>query len=126
MAALAMAAVVIACRATPAPPDGFEYPTHSVGGDAPTALLQGTLQEEGGCLYVQPTEGPRYFVVWPDTSYLAIQDSVPTIMSDGMPYGQVGGEVRVGGGEASSMEARPPSRCAGPVWMGYSLEPFAR
>ena len=92
---------VAACASPPAPvPEGYVFPTWHVGDAGAAALLEGVLVADNGCLYVQPTEGTRYLVVWPDTLRLVLDPSnVAVVMNGTDAAARVGGMIQLGGGE---------------------------
>jgi len=71
--------------------------------ECPTALLEGTLIEDGnGGLAVQPETGPPIAVVWPDGHHVSVDAGTGRLVVIG-PLGMVvareGDHIRLGGGE---------------------------
>lgn len=99
-------------------PGGSPAETHE-------ALLNGTLVAEGGCLWVVGPTGYRYLVLWPDGVDL-VAGAVPARLADRRSgaSAQVGGPVRLGGGEvpdSSALDASLPPGCRGPLWLASGI-----
>lgn len=108
------------CSGVPVP-GGLTFPTRSVGGSGPAALLSGTLVVRAGCLHVVPETGDAYVVVWPDHLALRIDVAgVPVIMDGSTEVARVGGEVHIGGGEQPAGLPAVPG-CPGLVWLGTEV-----
>jgi hypothetical protein len=106
---VALAAVIVAACSSPAPvPEGYAFPTWSVGNGGAAALLEGDLEGAGGCLYVRPSFGPRFLVVWPDNLRLVIDNGTPVVMDGREVVARTGAPVRLGGGEIGP-SLTPPS-----------------
>ena len=104
-------------------PEGYKFPTRSVGSSGAAALLTGTVVARNGCLYVMPEAGSEYLVVWPDDLRLVIDPvGVPLIMNGSTEVARVGSVVRIGGGERAPDLPGIPD-CPGPVWDGSEVVP---
>ena len=90
-----------------------------------TALLKGTLENEGPCIEVTSPEGHEsYTLAWPaDFNYEF--DGTTLIVQD-IPLGeartwQVGDDIEIGGGELrvldESIRDSVPKECSGPYWV---------
>lgn len=95
--------------------------------EAMEALLEGTLVAAEGCLWVVPPTGTRYAVIWPAHVEL-VASTVPARVTDRQSgqSAQVGGPVRLGGGElpgarTAALESALPSGCRGPLWLASGI-----
>jgi len=86
-----------------------------------TALLEGELVLEDGCLRVD-----NYLLVWPYGFSLSTGGEVIQVIDDtGQPIARVGDRVKVGGGEcvkpcehiAQYSAELPSDHCSGPYWI---------
>lgn len=77
-------------------PEGYEFPRHSLWGGGPTALFEGTLVEEDGCIV---TDGGGT-VVWPPGSWLSVEEGEPIVHVSGREV-RMGERVGLGGGQYS-------------------------
>ncbi len=89
-----------------------------------TALLEGKLALEDGCLRVSDRGYDNYLLVWPYGFSLSTEGGVIQIMDDtDRPIVRVGDELKVGGGEipderiAKYSAELPSDRCPGPYWI---------
>ncbi|HEX2095338.1 MAG TPA: hypothetical protein VHG28_23280 [Longimicrobiaceae bacterium] len=96
----------------------------------PSALLEGTLLLDGGCLRVRASEGgTSYLVVWPPQAELnASSGTVRVLDSHSRVAAQAGGPIRLGGGEVDSsvpvlraLRTPLPTGCPGPLWLASSI-----
>jgi hypothetical protein len=94
--------------------------------DSMTALLEGELSLEDGCLRVSDRGYDNYLLVWPYGFSLSTEGGVIQIIDDtGQPIADVGGRVKIGGGEcakpcegiAKYSAQLPSDRCSGPYWI---------
>jgi hypothetical protein len=102
---LVFAIAVSACGAEePVAPPGIFFPTVPIGSDYPAALMEGTLQERAGCLFVAAGQD-HWLLLWPE-GYTARVAKGQLEVSDetGAVVGRVGEPLRVGGGEANPLE----------------------
>ena len=83
-----------------------------------SALLEGELSSDGGCVYVGD-----YLVVWPDDVWLTLgADGVPTVMEDDQSFGRIGTTIRLGGGEwPRDQLPEAARRCDGMVWLASEV-----
>jgi hypothetical protein len=93
--------------------------------DSQEALLEGTLVAQAGCLWVVSPEGSRYAVLWPPHVELApgVRPARITDRQSGASA-QVGGRIRVGGGEVPGTPAlggSVPGGCQGPFWLATGI-----
>jgi hypothetical protein len=92
-----------------------------------TALLEGELVLEDGCLRVNYDDDyDNYLLVWPYGFSLSTEGDVIQVIDDtGQPIARVGDRVKIGGGEcikpcehiAKYSAELPSSRCSGPYWI---------
>jgi hypothetical protein len=92
------------------------------------ALLIGTLQLEGGCLYVQPLVGEgRLMPIWQPAYTLRLDgDQVLVINGKGEVAARVGEEVNMGGGNGSAeawVSQQIPSTCQAGYWIVCGARP---
>jgi len=95
--------------------------------DSMTALLEGELSLEDGCLRVSDRGYDNYLLVWPYGFSLNTDENgvIQVIDDKGQPVARVGDKVKIGGGECvkpckgiSNYSAQLPSdRCSGPYWI---------
>jgi hypothetical protein len=89
------------------------------------ALLEGTLVAQAGCLWVLPETGTRYAVIWP--AHVELEPgAAPARVTDRQSgvSAQVGGPVRLGGGEVpagSALASVLPRGCTGPIWLASGI-----
>ena len=93
--------------------------------DSQEALLEGTLVAQAGCLWVVSPEGSRYAVLWPPHVELA-PGTRPARITDSQSgaSAQVGGRIRVGGGEVPGTPALAgslPGGCQDPFWLATGI-----
>jgi len=121
-----LGAIGVGACAPAAVPEGYVFPTWRVGGAGAAALMEGKLVADRGCLYVQPTQGGRYLVVWPDTLQLVLDpDGTAVVMSGSTPVARVGEDVRLGGGEIGpDLTPRDAAKaCGGMAWGANEIIP---
>ncbi len=101
-------------------PDGYEFPRHSQWGGGPTALFEGELVDEDGC--IRGSDGAT--VVWPPGYSLHLHDGRPEVHGGGQVVG-MGVSVRMGGGWYDQWEASifsgAATRCAPPYFLSTGL-----
>jgi len=95
--------------------------------DSMTALLEGELALDNGCLRVSDRGYDNYLLVWPyGFSLNTDENGVIQVRDDkGQPVARVGDKVKIGGGECvkpckgiSNYSAQLPSDiCSGPYWI---------
>lgn len=108
-----IAALSSAC-ASERPVRYAEYRPAGEGG--PAAVIQGTLSQIDGCLFLDTPEGDRWLPVFPASSTRMADDS---LYINGAEY-QLGTSVEFGGGEGPlSVAHRVPKECGSPakVWI---------
>jgi hypothetical protein len=106
------------------PPPGYSFPRHSMWGQGPAALFEGSLQNMDGCIRtIGETIGDRTFaIVWPPgyDLFLDKADSRPVIRGAWREL-RLGEPVRMGGGYYESGDPPPTSRaidgCAPPYFL---------
>ena len=89
-----------------------------------TALLEGELVLEDGCLRVDDYYD-NYLLVWPYGFSLSTGDGkvIQVIDDTDQPVARVGDKIKLGGGEMSSERIAqysvelPSARCSGPYWI---------
>lgn len=112
-------------------------PTHQFTASGPAALLDGTLVERDGCLWIETRERQRFLALWPTGYRVAAGSGTVTVLrNDGRPVAEVGRPITVGGGEyAPHQEAfvqgligRPiPDACRGnKYWLVGEVLPSSR
>ena len=105
-------------------PDGYEFPRHSMWGGGPTALLEGELVDQDGCIRTRGEGGAT--VVWPPGYSLQLHDGRPEVHGGGHVVG-IGVSVRMGGGwydtwdQGASIFAGAETRCAPPYFLSTGL-----
>jgi hypothetical protein len=85
--------LVASCSGSPVE-EGLFVPTWSADGAVPAAIVQGTLIQEDGCLYVE-ADGQRTLVVWEDG--MGFEDGT-LLDGSGAPIVQVREVIHGGGG----------------------------
>jgi hypothetical protein len=99
-------------------PAGYSFPRHSLWGGGPTALFEGTLDVDDGCIR---TAGLQEFtVVWPPGYSLAIVDGEPVVRAVGVEI-RMGEQVRMGGGYYESGDPPPTTFNLGSCGPHYFL-----
>jgi len=92
---LVITLLLAACSGTPAP--SIYFPTYGSMNALPVGVLEGTLIEESGCLWVD-ADGSRWLVLWP-SSARAVEADAGLVVRDGTNEEVVGEPMRLGGGE---------------------------
>jgi hypothetical protein len=101
---LATVMVLAACSSDPVAPPGIAFPTYEAEGPHPGALLDGTLEVEGRCVYLAK-DGERWLGLWPNDLRAELAgDRVRIVDRDGRVLAAEGGPIRVGGGERRASE----------------------
>ena len=124
--AVALILSVIAC--TPSPPPDVFLPTYRPMSGGPLALIDGTLAEEDGCLWIDSVNG-RHLVLWPSGSSVVDVDGQRVVHNDGN-RAVVGTHVSAVGGEYGpenyrfvveliGREVPEPCRATGRYWLGF-------
>ena len=104
------------------PPD-IHFPQVREDGAVPTALLEGELTLEGGCLRVTRPSGFGHLLIWPQRFNLIVDGRDIRIIGDPGVSLSVGDEISIGGGEVplrhlqTLVEEPIPSDCSGPYWL---------
>jgi hypothetical protein len=102
-------------------PAGYEFPRHSMWGSGPTALYEGMLVEEDGCIR---TATGSQLVIWPPGYSLALVNGEPVVRGSGQEI-RMGQSVRLGGGFYDDSlpvgEDAERSRCGGPWFITTGL-----
>jgi hypothetical protein len=114
-------------------PPGIFFPTFELGGDVPAGIIEGSLAEQDGCLFVT-SHFERWLLLWPD-GYSAKRtgDAIEVLSEDGRVIGNTGDRIRLGGGEARPREVggvaaadawateltgqNAPDRCGHQYWL---------
>lgn len=115
-------------------PPGIYLPTYGSMNGMPTALLEGTLIEEDGCLWIEAADD-RWLVLWPSGTSV-ITDGGQLVVQSGAEPAVVGTRVSAGGGEYGPGNYRfvveligeeVPSACqqAGHYWLAGPVTPAA-
>jgi hypothetical protein len=103
-------------------PDGYEFPRHSMWGQGPAGLFEGTLVEEDGCIRTED----GFTVIWPPGYRLSVDAGEPAVHGSGQEI-RMGERVAMGGGwyelgplpeVAAQAEG---SRCGGPYFLTTGL-----
>jgi hypothetical protein len=92
----------------------------------PSALADGTLILEGGCLRLQ--EG-GYLILWPPQVSLSRSgESIQVVDAESGKTARVGEKVRLGGGEVQAgapilneLREPVPDGCPGPYWLASGI-----
>jgi len=93
-------------------------------GGGPTALFEGALVEEDGCIRTQGEGGAT--VVWPPGYSLQLNGGRPEVLGGGHVVG-MGVSVRMGGGlyetwdQGASIFSGAETRCAPPYFLSTGL-----
>ncbi len=130
---IVVAASLLAGCGSSAPP-GIYLPTYGSMNALPTGLLEGTLVEEDGCLWIEPDD-TRRLVLWPGGTSVANDGDQLVLQSAGEQV-IVGTQVSSGGGEYGPGNYRfvveligeeVPSACqqTGLYWLAGSVTPAA-
>ena len=115
-------------------PEPIIFPVQDSSESKMEALLEGTLIEQGRCLYVSAQDPERLILpIWPDGfSYEDADGSISVLDAEGKTIAEVGSPVSMGGGISGGPEDAPlPSElrprvesCNGPYWIvGEMTEP---
>jgi hypothetical protein len=93
--------LIAACSRAPVE-EGLFFPTWSAEGAVPAGIVQGTLVEDDGCLYVERND-QRTLVAWEDG--MGFEDG-RLLATSGYPIAQVGEVIHGGGGYYDSALGR--------------------
>jgi hypothetical protein len=96
IAALVAVSLNAACSAAPVE-KGVFFPTWSPDGAVPAGIVQGTLVEDVGCLYLV-TNDRKTLVAWEDG--MGFKDGT-LLDASGSPVARIGEEIHGGGGYGS-------------------------
>lgn len=129
MVATLMTLLLVACSS--AIPAGLYVPTYGPLNAWPTALLEGTLLEEDGCLWIESRD-IRWLVLWPGGSSV-VEEGEQIVVRNGGERAVVGSDVSAGGGEYGpehydfvvgliGEEVPAACRVAGLYWLGYDVQ----
>ena len=99
-------------------PEAYSFPRHSSWGGGPTALFEGTLQEESGCIRTAGEES--FAVVWPPGYRLSLEGGEPVVRGGGREVA-MGAAVQMGGGYYEDGEPPPGARNVGGCGPPYFL-----
>jgi hypothetical protein len=101
---LATTILLAACSSGQVAPLGIHFPTHDASGPQPTALFEGSLEVEDGCVYLAQ-QGERWLGLWPNDLRAELDgDTLRIIDGHGQLLASEGGPIRAGGGERSASE----------------------
>ena len=138
----AVAVAVVGCGPSPTPspiatqtldPAAFEIPVHDTAGAQMDALMIGTLEEAGGCFFVQTKRVGRFLVIWPRgfVGRHTLNGDV-VVPLDG-PVFELGDTIRMAGGAFEQppfdeiFRVTGPTLHAGcevpPYWIGWDPQP---
>jgi len=128
---LALFSTACGAQGASAPPGLF--PTYEPGVAVPTGIVEGSLDEQDGCLFV--TSGSeRWLLLWPDGYSVAGSDGGIEVRDpDDRVIGRTSEPIRLGGGEARPSEVggvaaadtwaeeltgqNAPERCGHQYWL---------
>ena len=107
---------------------GIYFPTYGSMDALPVGVLEGTLVEDDGCLWLE-SDGSRWLVLWPNGAQ-AVEANVGVVVREGTNEAVVGEPIRLGGGEYGiekyafvadliGEEVPPVCRESGLFWLGY-------
>ena len=116
---------MMACKEADAPEllTDIHFPQVREDGAVPTALLEGELTLEGGCLRVTRPSGFGHLLIWPQRFKLSVDGRDIRIIGDPGVSLSVGDKISIGGGEVplyhlqTLVEQPVPSDCPGPYWL---------
>jgi len=125
-----MIAILAACSSSSdAPPDdaqaGVYFPIYTLSGPGfPTAMIEGTLTLDSGCLWIDAGED-HYLALWPEGWTVSRSDGTVTVTDLAGNVLVTGTVISVGGGEvvdqdfmASLLDSPVPAACRGePGWL---------
>lgn len=100
-------------------PDGYEFPRHSMWSGGPTALFEGELVDQDGCIRTRGEGGAT--VVWPPGYSLQLNGGRPAVHGSGRVVG-MGASIRMGGGWYDTWDqvasvGTSATRCAPPFFL---------
>jgi hypothetical protein len=136
---IAAVIVLASCSSEPVAPSGIFFPTYDADGPHPTALLDGTLQAEGGCVFLA-RDGERWLGLWPNDLRAELEgDRLQIVDGHGRVLATEGEPIQAGGGErrASELGGFPalnewfaeiggttiPRECGDLTWQVSEIEP---
>lgn len=133
MPAAAMTLLLVGCSAVI--PSDVYLPTYGPLNGLPAALLEGTLIEDDGCLWIE-SERTRWLVLWPRGSAV-VEDAGERVVRNGGQRAVIGTRVSAGGGEYGDghyefvveligEQISAPCREAGLYWLGYEVQTLAQ
>ncbi|MCJ7655265.1 MAG: hypothetical protein MUO97_08235 [Dehalococcoidia bacterium] len=110
--------------ANPSPGDFF-FPVQKEGLAQMLTLAKGRLVIENSCLRLKPIIGSSYLLIWPYGYSLHTEGKIIEVIDgNGNIVAHVGDTIKVGGGEAVSVEIvmiytsqQLPDNCEGPYWL---------
>ena len=117
-----MILVCSACGEHPETEAGIFFPTWNADGDVPAGIVQGTLVERDGCLFLT-SSGTETLIVW-DDEYAFADGSL--LAPSGEPIVRIGETLHGGGGYYGRAHAEKvsgtsiPDRC-----VPHNVDPFA-
>ncbi len=120
--------LTVATACSPSAPSDVFLPTYRPMSALPLALIDGTLVQEEGCLWLDSASG-RHLMLWPPGSSLVDLDGQRTVRNDGHTA-VVGAHVSAAGGEQKNYgfvveligrEVPEPCRASGQYWLGYNI-----
>ena len=128
--AVGLAGLLDSCSpVSPRPdPQTVDFPTYAPGMAVSSAVLDGRLVRDAGCLWIA-TRDQRYLALWPD-GYRPDFDDVGVVVLDasGEQVGVEGSLIVVGGGEwpieevSTTARSSVPPRClTGSAWLVSSV-----
>jgi hypothetical protein len=134
-----MVIMLAECSSEPVAPPGIAFPTYEAEGPHPGALLDGTLEVEGGCVYLAK-DGERWLGLWPNDLRAELDgDRLRIVDGRGSVLVTEGGGILVGGGERRASEmggfaaleswfaeisgTTIPTGCGHLIWQVSGIEP---
>ena len=107
-------------------PQAIIFPVQDATNNVMQALIEGTLTEQGRCLYISGREAYKWVLpIWPDGfSYERVDGNLSVLDANGKTVVQTGSSVSMGGGMLGEEDAPLPSElrprvgsCDGPYWI---------
>lgn len=129
---IAVAVFLAGCVAGPSPTPAAAafFPRHaSPLGTGDLALLEGPLVFADGCIWIQPSAGQRFLILWPSNTTLGKINDLPAVLGpDHELLAETGSVARLGGSSTSlatvqQLVGRIPKACAGEAfWVASTVE----